>query len=600
MIMWKTKEYLDKIIIFVIFLISSIFVVWKAGELPGLYLDAVNPDYLAVHVLNPSTFSSSWALPNLGIPFLGQAYHGTLTMFASILSILLTGTTSILQLRIVNCIYGTIACYLVYETFMRLKVKKWIAFGISLALLMSPNLTSMYKTQYYIELPGVVFMLLATLSFLKWHENIKNNNMLLYVGIFSGLAFYDYFNFLFFLPGIIVTCLLVLYKKQSKRIFSKIIILMCGYGMGGYLYILGFLTICLTNVSCISNNIKIVICIAFTIVYYSFMLYLYKLQENPEKQVIIKSSFIILGLIGTIGIISIKTVYLMNSYFIGLNVAGNESSLLERIGFILKYLFQVLCNSSEEYLVLNKDVCVGLSSIVWLTLLLAGLTVYFLMRKKIIFESKTRFCAHLTIVTFIYIVICLAMANRMQGQHFVCMLFILYLYMGILLDIIFDYFVNNNSKQKIVVNVLAAITVCSLIVLGVFNQTKINYTLQNDEEIINTYYSDVIRMVSENALENAKQGEKEYYIFPEWGYLSGFAYLTGNTIAYVDHFSVDGIRNLYNQGYSLVVCYWDEGMTSKYKENICNILNENINIYESTVICWGTDSKVLTVNPSIN
>src|SRR5437763_2902792 len=79
-------------------------IVWLAVatwhlELPGLYMDAVNPDYLAVRVLNPHHAEIvEWVLPGnylLGrrIPLLIALYHGSQTLWFGLQVYSLLGTT---------------------------------------------------------------------------------------------------------------------------------------------------------------------------------------------------------------------------------------------------------------------------------------------------------------------------------------------------------------------------------------------------------------------------------------------------------------------------------------------------------------------------
>lgn len=137
------------IIIFVAVVCINIISILKFGDNIGLYLDAVNPDYLATKLVNPNSLTGSWTLPYIGIPLLGQAYHGTLTMIGSYFSILITGTTSVMQLRVVNSVYSALAVVIIYKIFDRLNVKKKLSVAICLLITLSPNVIGTYFTQYY-------------------------------------------------------------------------------------------------------------------------------------------------------------------------------------------------------------------------------------------------------------------------------------------------------------------------------------------------------------------------------------------------------------------------------------------------------------------
>ena len=84
-VVWKNVAML---FFFVLLNLLSIF---RFGNSVGLYADAVMPDYLAVKLANSNTLTGSMALPYVGMPLLGQAYHGTITMFVSYIALLITG-----------------------------------------------------------------------------------------------------------------------------------------------------------------------------------------------------------------------------------------------------------------------------------------------------------------------------------------------------------------------------------------------------------------------------------------------------------------------------------------------------------------------------
>ena len=93
------KAYLiDFFILFILIMFSAL---WD-NDAFGLYLDSVNPDYLAVQLLHPNNINPNMLLPHVGVPLLGQLYHGTVTMFVQYIALLFVRQPSITLLRVLN------------------------------------------------------------------------------------------------------------------------------------------------------------------------------------------------------------------------------------------------------------------------------------------------------------------------------------------------------------------------------------------------------------------------------------------------------------------------------------------------------------------
>lgn len=190
------REKLQNVGIIIIFFVISVISALRLNGKVGLYLDAVNPDYMAVQLLNPNNYSSSMSFPYIWFPLLGQVYHGTVTMCGSLLASILTGQTGTGQLYVTNSIYGAIAATLIFGLMREIGVKKAIAFTVTVILLLSPNMISMYATQFYIELPGVIFILLMMHMAIRWKRKSVDDKKLFMIGLFGGLAVYSYFNYI--------------------------------------------------------------------------------------------------------------------------------------------------------------------------------------------------------------------------------------------------------------------------------------------------------------------------------------------------------------------------------------------------------------------
>ncbi len=99
-------------------------------DLPGVYMDAVNPDYLAAPILHPGRRIDVWALPGNLImgrfPVLTSLYHGTGQLWFGLPFFALLGT-SVTSLRIVH---GLCACAILVcatETKTAADIERWAA-----------------------------------------------------------------------------------------------------------------------------------------------------------------------------------------------------------------------------------------------------------------------------------------------------------------------------------------------------------------------------------------------------------------------------------------------------------------------------------------
>ena len=123
-------------------LILAFFQVFRCIEYPGLYYDAVNPDYMAVQLLYPQVENPLWIVPHTGLPLLGQLYHGTFTAWVQALVIGLTGNASLWTIRTVNMAYIVGICWFCYRVGKWANIQKGILYsGIAVITLIRCRLS---------------------------------------------------------------------------------------------------------------------------------------------------------------------------------------------------------------------------------------------------------------------------------------------------------------------------------------------------------------------------------------------------------------------------------------------------------------------------
>lgn len=171
-------------------------------ELPGLYMDAVNPDYLFARWLNPQLQNPVWMIPSGSIPLLGNLYHGMQTLYLGVLTYGVLGT-SVVSVRVTHALYGSLIVLLTWLILRRASGRPGLATVLATALATDMAFIGSFRTQAYIILAGQVWMMLALLLAVRSaQEQVPSRWLLALSGVGMGLAVYGYFVFLFFLPPV--------------------------------------------------------------------------------------------------------------------------------------------------------------------------------------------------------------------------------------------------------------------------------------------------------------------------------------------------------------------------------------------------------------
>jgi len=533
--------------------IAVLLNVIRLGNLPGLYMDAVNPDYFAVQLLHPSD-NPILIVPYIGVPLLGQVYHGTITTWVSAIVILITGQTSVLQLHIANAVYGIIICILLFRLFLRIKIHRYISAGIVLLLATSPNLFSMYCTQLYIELPGICFTLITIWKLMDWNTSLKNIDLLM-AGVLAGLAFYSYFNYLFCLPGYIIAIIYYTQQKSRETITINCRVALTGFILGASPFAIGYLGYALTMLP-LSNALKCVILLSFSVVGYGICIGYYKMQVSKQwdferKNFATFSYFGVSILFALIVIIYFRQK--IAHVFSLLNVVGNKAGLGQKLWMLLDDTNQILCNTMAENLLLGKPVSIFTDIVKYVLVALLVVTVILIFRKKVQ-RIKVKIFMSIFISLLLYYTFSMILASRMQPQHFVMMLFAEYALLAITIDIVMDV-ITVSFRHDILLKRFGCILFIGGIALNFINQNVIIDKLVQSGGY--RLYTEDLNKLAEDAKNNLSNGGKELYIFPEWGFISGFDYLTMNKVRYITKIDAEYCQKMLEQGYTIKLCCWN-------------------------------------------
>lgn len=164
-------------------------------DLPGVYYDAVYPDYLAAVGAFPGVDNFTQITKHVGLPVLGNFYHGTLTAAVQYIVLKIVGHASVWTLRLVNLSYIAIHGIMIFMIGKRIYKQSVIPFVCALICVTSQGVLSISRTQYYIMLPGCILFLLSAVYLNKGMESLqdgrKADQNILLSGVLQSQIYWD-------------------------------------------------------------------------------------------------------------------------------------------------------------------------------------------------------------------------------------------------------------------------------------------------------------------------------------------------------------------------------------------------------------------------
>lgn len=211
--------------------------------LPGVYMDAVNPDYLTVKILNPNhEHIVAWVLQGnylLGnrIPILIQLYHGSQTFWLGLPLFWLFGTT-VEGLRLAHAFLALGVLAALFYMLCRMQFSSFAATAICAALAVDPSFSYAFRTQSYITLAPSAWLLISIGLMSGPHP--PSLRRWIWSGLLAGLAASAYFVQGFFLLAVVPAVWITTHrshethwKARSRWLFGLVI------GLSSY--ILGYI-----------------------------------------------------------------------------------------------------------------------------------------------------------------------------------------------------------------------------------------------------------------------------------------------------------------------------------------------------------------------
>ena len=529
------------------------------GDTLGLYFDSVYPDYAATQILNPQLHQVKWFI---AWPFLCQMYHGTVNMWISMLSILLTGTTGVVQHHIVNSLLVLLDIYLIDKLLEKQNVSVFVRHAALLVLAFMPTIMTFALTQYYIELPGVAFLISAAIFFeygWKIEDSGKSNCFFIIAFVFLGLSFYTYFNYLFFFPGFLI---LYIYKGADYTSKTNNFLIAC-YSMicGACLYFVGYFIIIINNRGLSKYDswysylliIGLILSISFGI---------FELIKNKKTKFALIISGILFGMFVICFLFNREII--MNAAA-SLDISGTSANISERIELIIQYVYRSFVGIDGETGIYGMHVTKYQQVMVILVVII---TAIYILGQIIIGVQKKNInyiALRYLFILFIYLCCSTVLATRMQTQHFVPVFFLIVVITILEIDQLRYWMGSFRGVKQISYIILGLIASICLFLCATDRYRVLDHVFETGGT---GYYTRAINILSEEAKTNLQKGEKEIYIFPEWGFMSGFNYITNNQVAFSVDFDSNNLKQYVDEGYELEIVYWDEGNSDLYLSEI--------------------------------
>jgi hypothetical protein len=216
-------------------------------RLPGLFMDSINPEYLAAKLLSETGTEGfkAWILPGnliLGkYPVLaGSYYHGPLQLYLSLPVYMVMGF-SIESARTAQCLYALAILLVSSRLLVRAGVGNTLLLVGLVLLALDPGFVHVFKTQGLSNLWPLSLYLLSLLL-VDRVDKPKKSWLLVPAGVLLGLAFFSYFLYLFFAPVAFGYAIIRLIQSgrgpaSALRTSSMLVV---GFLIGSLPYFVGF------------------------------------------------------------------------------------------------------------------------------------------------------------------------------------------------------------------------------------------------------------------------------------------------------------------------------------------------------------------------
>ena len=588
----KNHRLIPVIMVAADLVIAVLFSVYM--KLPGVYFDSAITDYIASTLIHPEIDNQTgMMMSHVGIPLLGSIYHGTLSMFLQCV-VLSLFHGSVWTLRFVYVIYVICCADLIFVFLIR--VTGSIRIAMTGLLLAGTNVAvlTITRTQYDIMLPGTVFCLICTL--LIWQmiidasDSFLNKAKWLFImGICLGIAFYDYFSFIFLAPVLVILA----WKYCGGHPKYGICAAIWGFLLGCSLYFCGYADSFLTNIAGQTITTRVF--------YGSFCVLLYIVLGIPAVYILRKREVSIIvrriyGLGIVIGLITVLVISIMVWHMVyeklgavgwsGVTARGQNKSIGDRLVAFFVLFYDLTSGRTAEQQINGAvtSVFTGVYYIVFMAIM--GISVIMATFRK----HRTELSEMIRYMLLFYLAfyICsLPISANLQPQHFVPLLFMSF---EILPMCIFylqqesrqsDNGKNMYAKHRMIINVIGGIAISAVIILNINDLSNFygKLVLTGGRGA----YSQQLNCLFESAYEESLTNQTVYFMVNP-GIVPSFIYMTDNHIKVELLYGTDGkeedekiqrVSQYLNRGYSVYLLSVYEDFPD-VRQKISDVLNVRV------------------------
>ena len=477
----------------------------RMADLPGLYMDAINPDYLAAQLLYPEIVNPSNAMPSAFGPILGGLYHGTQNLLVGVPVFSILGF-NVFAVRVAQGLFGAAILVLVQALIKKVTGNTAIAVIAGLGLATELAFIASFRTQNYIVLSGCVWHLGAMYFAIT---AAADKRRIFLSGVMTGLAIYSYFVFLFFVPAFIILGVL------NTRSINCLKFWLFGLILGLQTYVLGYASL-VVKLGGFKNAIRWI-------------------EQTLNALAPVPSAF----------------------------------DLIERFQYAWLYARMSLSNWANEHMLFGAVVSGTWAEVKLILLFLCAVTLmlsYPIRARNFSSENSGHgsgilaatdgfFRPHQVGWLLLSFWTCaLVFGKRMGAHHYSTWVPLLYL----LIAFVAAHFSQRSYWKQ--AKTFASVMLCLVVLMNLKQQQPFFGRLSETGGVGKS--TNAIYRLAEDALSTPSN---VVHVFPDWGFMTPFNFLTSNQRRYVVDLSPSTMMQLKYERSAIKLVYWDKVDGERYR-----------------------------------
>jgi len=474
---------------FLVVLICYGAVATQQIALPGIYMDAVNPDYMAVRVLNRNAQPITlWLLPGnylfTKVPVLISFYHGSQQFWLGLPFFWLFGT-SVTGLRLTHAIFALGLLATLYALLVRHDIKPWQAALVCAALAIDPGFSYAFRTQSYITLAPCAWLFLSLYALRRAAQaNSGWSKWIFASGMFYGWSIVGYFIYAFFLPAMLLA--LYTWRPPAMGVRRTWVLAAAGLALGAIFYPLGYL---------------------LAVVELGGVTEAWNYFQQTQK---------------------------------ALKAFSDQPEFSARLAHLMATIDSVFQNWYHHTLIFGEGKSVPGGALKYAILLWGPLVLWLHAEWR---RQSPALLRVLIAMVVSFVAIALMFGTRLSGHHFMVLLPLSYA--ALVAGLHLSRSINPNSRQSVWIMLTPFVALAAINLVGQISEAR---SLRDSRGV--GLYSDAIAQLAVD-LDTAKK--RPFVYFPDWGLSMPVAFLTGGRVGMDSDVNVDHARNMLCNGRDVAI-----------------------------------------------